>query len=53
VSATNLEGVYREDRDRYDFLAGVRPVTTIGHSILVFNVPRPSGWKTPGAAPLE
>jgi hypothetical protein len=53
VSATNLEGVYREDRDRYDFLAGVRPVTTIGHSILLFNVPRPPGWKTPGAAPLE
>lgn len=43
VSATNLEGVYTEDRTRYDFLKGAQPVASIGHSILVYNVPRPAG----------
>ncbi|MBI3450576.1 MAG: hypothetical protein HY049_16900 [Acidobacteria bacterium] len=51
ISATNLEGVYREERGRYDFLAGVAPVATIGHSILVYDVPRPEGWRPlPGGA---
>lgn len=52
VSATNLGGVYREDRSRYDFLRGVEPVASIGHSILVYNAARPPEWKPlAGAAP--
>jgi len=51
VSATNLAGVYRDDKSRYDFLRGVRPVASIGHSILVFNVARPAKWAPlPGGA---
>lgn len=46
VSVTNLVGVFRqEDRDRYRFLENVKPVANIGHTILVWNVPKPPGWK--------
>jgi hypothetical protein len=45
VSATNMAGVYSEDKTRYEFLNGVRPEAIIGHSILIYNVPRPPGWK--------
>lgn len=45
VSATNLAGVYRNDKERYDFLRDVEPVAVIGHSILVYDVERPPGWK--------
>jgi len=47
VSATNLKGVYSQDRDRYRFLEGVRPEAVIGRSIFIYNVPRPPDWKTP------
>jgi len=49
VSATNLKGVYAEDKDRYAFLTGVKPEAIIGGSIFIFNVPRPAGWKARGA----
>jgi hypothetical protein len=45
VSATHLAGVYREEKTRYDFLQEVEPVAVIGNSILVYDVPRPAGWK--------
>lgn len=45
VSATNLAAVYRDDKDRYDFLEDAEPETIIGNSIYVYNVPRPAGWK--------
>jgi hypothetical protein len=45
VSATHLAGVYRKDKGRYDFLKDVVPVAVIGHSILVYDVERPPGWK--------
>ncbi len=52
VSVTNLVGVYRAgDRDRYQFLSGQEPVASIGHSILVWNVPRPPGWKPKPGTP--
>jgi hypothetical protein len=45
VSATNLVGVYRPtERDRYDFLKGVEPKAVIGHSIFIYDVPKPDGW---------
>ena len=53
VSATNLAGVYRDDKLRYDFLKGVRPVASIGHSILVYDVPRPPGWTPVPGGTLE
>jgi len=53
ISATNLEGVYREERGRYDFLAGIAPVATLGHSILVYDVPRPPGWRPLTGGALE
>ncbi len=53
VSATNLAGVYRDDKSRYDFLAAVKPVASIGHSILVYDVPRPPGWTALPEGPLE
>lgn len=46
VSATNLVGVYRPgERDRYDFLMSREPEASIGHSILIWNAPRPEDWK--------
>ena len=45
VAATHLKGVYREDRGRYDFLAGRPPVARIGGSIFVYEAARPPGWK--------
>ena len=50
VSATQLKGVYSEDKDRYKFLEGVIPETRIGGSIYLYNVPRPSGWSPKTAA---
>ena len=48
VSATNLKGVYDEDKNRYRFLEGVVPEAVIGGSIFVYNVPRPVDWRPRG-----
>lgn len=54
VSVTNLVGVYREgDRDRYNFLMDVEPRAIIGHSILVWDVPKPPGWKPKPGTPAR
>jgi hypothetical protein len=53
VSATHLGGVYRDDRTRYDFLAGVKPIAVIGRSIDVYDVPRPPGWTPLPAGSME
>ena len=45
VSATNLRGVYSEQKDRYRFLWGLQPEAVIGRSIFIYNVPRPADWK--------
>ncbi|HET9480585.1 MAG TPA: hypothetical protein VFP98_02425, partial [Candidatus Polarisedimenticolia bacterium] len=50
VSATNLKGVYSDDKDRYRFLWSRPPVAVIGGSIFVYDAPRPDGWRPkPGA----
>ncbi len=48
VSATNLKGVYDEDKERYGFLDGVAPVAVIGRSIFVYDAPRPVDWRPRG-----
>jgi len=53
VSATNLKGVYAEDKQRYKFLWDRTPDAVIGHSIFVYNVERPAGWKPKGGAAAE
>ncbi len=50
VSATNLKGVYAQDKDRYRFLWDRIPAARIGGSILVYNVEKPAGWVPRGAA---
>lgn len=50
VSATNLMGVYSDDRTRYRFLSSRKPEAIIGGSIFVYDVPRPSDWKPSPAA---
>ena len=44
VSATQLKGVYAEDKERYRFLDGLTPEARIGGSIFLYDVPRPAGW---------
>ncbi|HEY3175809.1 MAG TPA: glycosyltransferase family 39 protein [Candidatus Polarisedimenticolia bacterium] len=44
VSATNLRGVYADDKERYRFLWDLTPAARIGGSIFVYDVPRPEGW---------
>jgi hypothetical protein len=48
VSATNLKGVYDEDKQRYRFLDGIPPAAVIGRSIFVYDVPRPDDWRPRG-----
>lgn len=50
VSATNLKGVYAEDKDRYRFLWSQTPKAVIGRSIFVYDAQRPADWK-PRSAP--
>ena len=45
VSASNLRGVYSEQKDRDRFLWGLPPEARIGGSIFVHNVARPPDWK--------
>jgi hypothetical protein len=45
VSATNLKGVYAQDKDRYRFLWDLTPRAVIGRSIFIYDAPRPPGWK--------
>lgn len=51
VSATNYAGIVLGPRaDHYrKLLAGLSPVTAIGHSILVFHIP--PGWRPPEGVP--
>jgi hypothetical protein len=44
VSATNIKGVYAQDKDRYRFLQDREPAARIGGSIYIYNVPRPENW---------
>ena len=38
ISATNLQGVYFEDRDKYAILRTKQPVAKIGYSIFIYNL---------------
>ena len=44
VSATNLKGVYSENKQRYRFLWAREPVAVIGGSIFIYDAPRPADW---------
>ena len=48
VSATNLKGVYDQDKQRYRFLDGLTPEAVIGRSIFVYDAPRPADWRPRG-----
>jgi hypothetical protein len=50
VSATNLKGVYGDDKERYRFLWDRQPLARIGGSIFVYDVPRPDTWTPRQAA---
>ncbi|HZI95376.1 MAG TPA: glycosyltransferase family 39 protein [Patescibacteria group bacterium] len=50
VSATNLKGVYAEDKDRYRFLWSQTPAAVIGGSIFVYDTSRPADWKPKATA---
>lgn len=41
ISATNLQGVYFDDKNLYKWLLDYQPVTVIGHSIFVYDVADP------------
>jgi hypothetical protein len=38
VSATNLQGVYFDDKNLYKWLLEYKPVATIGHSLFIYDL---------------
>lgn len=42
ISATNLQNVYFSDKKFYDWLKQYRPIDTIGHSILIYDLDQPA-----------